>query len=366
MRKKIGVLLTGIFLFSCGGYDSIGLSDDESGEACRYDVVTALDQGNYDYVIQKLSSDITCNGGMTAEEGNINLAAAYVGKAGFTIPDIVNDILKSQVDINLNTSKNYQFDQFLEVLSTKAKASNITLLEKASQAYRSVVDDCTALNLDDIEKDACFYRGLVESARSSISLAFTLENIGSWLDPDPKTCEDINGNSVGDNGDIEACALEYAVNNTCTISGVNLQSMNNNVTFTGGFSYESVKIIVNSTTSGCSNKESYKLIYRSGNIKTVVLTEGYCDTDYNPCSSPDGTTCLPCPVLDANGNPYTVEGTILDAIENAADLMTEIVGDVNADVQQAIDDFRNEVCAAADGDLTTCTTEDLAQYLLSQ
>lgn len=68
-------------------------------------------------------------------------------------------------------------------------------------------------------------------------------------------------------------------------------------------------------------------------------------------------------MLDANGNPYTIEGTILDAIESAANLITETVGNVNADVQQAVDDFRNEVCTADDNDPTTCTSQDLAKYL---
>jgi len=360
MKKKITIFLTGMFIASCGGYDGIGLSDDGTGEACRYDIATALDAGNYDYVIQKLSSDITCNGGMTEEEGRLNLAAAYVGSAGFTIPDIVNDILQSQIDTNFNNLQNYQFDQFLDVLSTRAKPSNITLLEKAAQTYRSVADNCTAVNLTDIERDACFYRGLVEAARSSISLAFTLDNVNSWLNPGQ--CEDLNGNLIGDNGDIEACSIEYAVNNSCTISGVNYTSFGN-VTFNDGITYESVRFTVKSTDPNCSDNETYKLIYRSGAVKTVVLTEGYCDTNYNSCSAPDGTNCLPCPVLDANGNPYTIEGTILDAIESAANLITETVGNVNADVQQAVDDFRNEVCTADDNDPTTCTSQDLAKYL---
>ncbi|WP_457622488.1 hypothetical protein [Persephonella sp.] len=362
MKKKITILFAGAFLASCGGYDELGLSDDGSGEACRYDIVAALDAGDYDYVIQKLSSDITCNGGMTVEEGNLNLAAAYVGNAGFTIPDIVNDILQSQ-NTNLSSLQDYQFDQFLDVLSTRAKPSNITLLEKAAQRYRSIADACDSPDLSNIEKDACFYRGLVEAARSSISLAFTLDNVKSWIDPGK--CEDLNGNGVGDNGEIEACSLEYALNNSCTIPGVNYFSYGN-VTFSDGFTYESVRFFVNSTDPDCSDIESYKLIYRSGVIETVVLTEGFCDTDYQSCSTPDGVNCLPCPVLDAEGNPYTVEGTILDAIESAANLITETVGNVNADVKQAVDDFRNEVCTAADNDPSTCTSEDLAEYLKSQ
>ncbi len=362
MRKKLGLLILGTVIASCGGYDDIGLSDDGTGEACRYDIAAALDKGDYDYVINRLSSDITCGGGMSVEEGNLNLAAAYVGKAGFTIPDIVNDILNSQTNTNISSLQTYNFDQFLDVLSNRAKPSNITLLEKAAQNYRSIADNCGVLSLTDIQKDACFYRGLVEAARSSISLAFTLENVNSWLNPGQ--CEDLNKNSTGDNGDIEACAIEYALNNSCTVSGVNYQSLSN-PTFSDGYRYESVKFYINSTDPNCSDKESYKLIYR-GTIKTVVLTEGYCDENYNSCSTPDGINCFPCPVLDPNGNPYTVEGTILDAIESAANLITETVGNTNADVKQAVDDFRNEVCAASDNDPNTCTSQDLAEYLKTQ
>ncbi len=365
MKKTLAFLFASVVLASCGGYNSIGLSDDGTGEACRYDIQKALDQGNYDFVIQRLTEDITCSGGMTAEEGNMNLAAAYVGKAGFTIPVLINDILKSQIDSNINNLKNYDFNQFLEVLSTKAKVSNITHLERASRNYRNIVSNCGVPNLTDIQKDACFYRGLVEAAKSSISLAFTLGNIESWLNPG--TCDDLNNNKVGDNGEIEACALEYAVNNTCNISAVggNFQTFGN-VTFSDGITYESIKVTIPSNNPSCSNNEEYKLIFRSNTLKSVVMTEGYCDVNYNQCQNPDGVTCLPCPVLDVNGNPYTIEGTILDTIESAANLISDTVGNTNSDVQQAIDDFKNEVCTADDNDPTTCTSLDLAEYIKNQ
>jgi len=359
LRKSISFLLTGIFLFSCGGYDSIGLSDDSTSEACTYDVVKALDERNYDYVIQKLSSDITCGGGFTVEEGKMNLAAAHVGKAGFSISDIVNDILKTQTDI---TFDDYQYEEFIEVLSTRASVSNIHLLKQASSLYGEIVVDCDKPDLTDIQKDACFYRGLVETAKSSVSLAYTLENINTWLNPG--VCDDLNNNGIGDNGDIEACALEYAVNNSCTVPGVSLNSFGN-ITFADGTTYESVKLTVNSQTPECDDKEAYRLIYRTQSYQTVALTEGYCNINNEPCDNPDGITCLPCPVKDENGNVYTIEETVLEAIEGAADLITQVVGDTNADIKEAIDDFKKELCGAADSDPATCTTEDLVQYLLT-
>ncbi|WP_457624624.1 hypothetical protein [Persephonella sp.] len=359
LRKSLTFLLSGVFLFSCGGYDSIGLSDDSSSEACVYDVVNALDDGNYDYVIQKLSSDITCSGGFTVDEGKMNLAAAYVGKAGFSIPDLVNDILKTQTDIDFN---NYQYDKFIEVLSTKANISNIQMLHQASSLYREIIADCNVQDLTDIQKDACFYRGLVEAAKSSVSLAYSLENVIAWLNPE--ACEDLNNNSIGDNGDMEACALEYAINDSCTIPGVSLTQLGF-VTFEDGTTYESIKLVVSSSSPECSNNESYKLIYRDQLYGTVVLTEGYCNVNREPCDNPDGITCVPCPAKDVNGNPYTIEETVLNAIESAANLITEVVGNTNTDVKDAVDDFRSEVCAAADNDPTTCTTEDLVQYLTS-
>ncbi|WP_457623273.1 hypothetical protein, partial [Persephonella sp.] len=116
----------------------------------------------------------------------------------------------------------------------------------------------------------------------------------------------------------------------------------------------------------CQNNEQFKLIYRGNTIKTVAITEGKGDINYNECQQLDGINCLPCPVLDANGKPYTIDGTILDAIEGATDLIKEAIGGTNSDVQEAIDDFKNEVCTADDNDPSTCTSLDLADYIIKK
>jgi len=72
-------------LTGCGG-------NSDTPEACRYAVTTAIDRGDYDTALANIDS-ASCQGAYTADERNLFLGAIYVGKAGYSVPTIVNDII---------------------------------------------------------------------------------------------------------------------------------------------------------------------------------------------------------------------------------------------------------------------------------
>ncbi|WP_457600525.1 hypothetical protein, partial [Hydrogenivirga sp.] len=147
-RVFVASLLTSSVLVSCGGYDSVGLSDKNSAAAKRYEILKAIDEGNYDHVIQALSNDITYGGAFTQDEGRFNLAAAYVGKAGFDVNDIVSDMVDT---VNNNNTTNNDFQTFIEALSVNVGTLGTLHLSKASRLYNEISPSCNPSPPEDLK-----------------------------------------------------------------------------------------------------------------------------------------------------------------------------------------------------------------------
>ncbi|EDP76569.1 hypothetical protein [Hydrogenivirga sp. 128-5-R1-1] len=352
-RVALSSGLISVLLIGCGGYDGVGLSDDNSAEAKRYEVLKAIDEGNYDFVIQALSSDITYGGAFTQDEGRLNLASAYVGKAGFDANDIVKEMVNT---VNNNTTSD-DFQQFIQALSKNIGTYGTLYLSKASALYGQIAGSCNPAPAEDIKKDACFYRGIVDVATAAVSIVSIVKDVNDWLNPQG-CAEDANGNSVGDDADASACAIEYGANGSCTVTGASLTSLNSNLTFTdsqgNNYSFELVKIDV-SGGSGCTNTNTFYRLIDNGS-GTMAVTEGYCDTNFNPCNTPDGTTCYPCPVVD-NGDVLDITETIVNTVESSQQIITSLVQ--GTDTEQAVNDFITEVCGADQN----CTESEIASYL---
>ncbi len=349
----LSLAFVAISMVGCGGYDSVGLSDKSSAEAKKYEILKAIDDGNYDFVIQVLSNDPTYGGTFTPEEGKLNLASAYVGKAGFD----VNGIVKDMVDTVNNNITGTNFQQFIEALSANIGTYGTLYLSKASELYGQIAGSCNPVPIEDIKKDACFYKGIVDVATAAVGVVKIVSNVNKWLNP--QGCiEDANGNGVGDQADASACAIEYGANGSCTVINTSLTSLDNNLTFTdprgNTYSFELVKIDI-SGGSSCTNANTfYRLIDKSSG--TMAITEGYCDTNFNPCNMPDGTTCYPCPVVDS-GNVLDITETIVNTIESSQQIVTNLVQ--GTDAEQAVNNFIQEVC----GPDNKCTQNEIASYL---
>ncbi len=374
------VLIT-VILFSC--------KVDDSKEAYRYEILKALDSGNYDKVIELLENNKDYMDVFTPEELNINLAAAYIGKAGYDVNTIINDIIETD-------SKGDAFKLFTQAISNKASGSSIQYLNKAIEKYLSILNGASCDSpdsLDDYQKDACFLKGLIETAKGTNSLVLILEDnpqeradtVEKWIEGvNPCSSDDINANSIPDEIDATACAIEYANNGTCSVPNLSVSTAS--VSFTKNSStldYTVLSIEVNPDAS-CTGTLSSKTFYKLVSNTDVVLTDGYCDTNFNPCSSPDGTTCYPCPVVTDSTN-LTVEDTIVDTINTGVDsVVSSLPEDVQSDVEENIQKFKREICLASPSnclcDGVTCasaidvqnaseltiTEEALAEYLKQQ
>lgn len=358
MKKHALTFLSGLSLLmvGCGGYDSMGLSDKNSVEAKRYEIRKALDEGEYDFVISALEADPTYGGAFTEEEGKLNLAAAYVGKAGFDINDIVNEMVSTAT----TTTQNQKFTQFIQALAKNVGVKGSLFLKKATVKYNEITNACNSTSLNDIEKDACFYKGIVDAATAATTVAAIVKDVEKWINPSGCS-DDANQNGVGDDADVSACAISYAVNGSCSIPGVSYASLGY-VTFTkdsSSFSFELLKVDVSSPN--CENPNTRYRLIDSGN-KTVVVTEGYCKTDFTPCGNLDiNVGCYPCPVVDFDTNrPLNITETIVDTIESAVEVITAITPN-DTDVNNAVNQYLQEVC----GTDQVCTEEEIANYLQS-
>ncbi len=360
--------------------------DDNSPQALRYEILKALDSGDYDKVIDRLENDKAYQKAFSQEELKINLAAAYIGKAGFDAATVINDILNTDNDGDT-------FKLFAQAISKKAKGQNLILLDKALSNYDEIIgtSNCeNTENLSDLQKDACFLKGLVETAKGTSSLVLVLSNnqqgledvIEKWIEGvSPCSQDDVNSTYVFDEVEATACAIEYANNNSCSIPDSNVSV--SNITFDNGMSYTLLKIDINPSplcTTPLNTNTYYKLIKDND----LVITDGFCKTDFSPCNTPDGITCFPCPVV-SNGENFTVEDTIIETINNGADSIISVLPEnQQSDLKENIHEFKVEICSASPSDClcdgTPClsiidvenaseleiTEEALANYLKNQ
>ncbi len=382
MKKILGVFSVLFLLITAS------CTVEDSKEAYRYEILKALDSGDYDKVIELLENQEKYQKAFSKDELNLNLAAAYIGKAGYDVNTIINDIIETD-------SEGDAFKIFAQAISNKASGNAIKYLNKALEKYLSILNgvSCdTPDNLTDYQKDACFLKGLIETAKGTNSLVLIIEEnpderadtIEKWV-KGVQTCteDDRNANSIPDEIDATACAIEYANNGTCSIPNTTLST--SSVTFTDGnsnFNYTLLTIQINpdSTCTGITTGTFYKLVLNTD----VVLTDGYCDTNFNPCQSPDGVTCFPCPVVQDTTN-LTVEDTIVDTINTGVDsVISSLPEDVKSDVEQNLQEFKREICLASPSDCLcdgvqctsaidvqnadelTITEEALAEYLKKQ
>ena len=388
MKKKFTLgsmaVLSAIFIAGCGG-----INDDSTPEACQFEVSQALDKGNYDYVIQKLSSDPTCGGAYSEQEGKIQLAAAYIGKAGFDIPTLISDIIRAGAEDNNSNPNKDNYSLFVQALAKRVSGSTLEYLEKADNLYNEISknyncgDTSTLQVAPDIIKDACFYSGLVSTAKATSSISLLIA--GDEIDPEKfsdivekwvsgesaaLTCEeDANQNNIPDTVDASACALQYSASlsdgdstndsipyNCDNTGSIQINSKEDNITFTkNSKNYTFTLINININSSGdCNNTNMYKrLIYNialgtSNAIYTTAVTNGYCYTDFTNfgCNPKTDESCYPCPVITESKPASTVDSVIETINEGSEKILAIIPNDLNKNtVKEDIIEFKKDLCS---------------------
>jgi len=322
------------FLYSCGENAFKALSDESSQEACRYETTKNLDSGNWDAVINSSCAD------------SMQKGAAYFGRAGFDIKDVINRLSEAKDEEN-------DLDIYLKALVPKVTEQSLNDLSQAKTEYTMVSED------DPHYKDAQFYISLVDTAYSLSLMKVVIDADG---DGAISQC-DINWNGVPDDADAIACALMASANFNdtgqlsydCGFASSIIESQD--ITFEGKsgiYRGMTVSINNNNPTSGCDTTYK-KVLYLDASSKYWLVT-----TTSEKCVGSDRQE-WPCPV-EQDGEPLDFVTAIDNSINSVlVSLGNAIPADEMNDVKAAIEEIRNEACKK-DGD-PECTSSEIADYI---
>lgn len=360
MRKLIalGCLALGIFLSalaSCG-------SDKNSTEACRYETALNLDKGNYDAVLASSCADY------------MQLGAAWFGKAGFDIKNVLNGFIEANSNTGTGTTKS-DLNVYMTSLTGDVKSSTLTSLDKARSEYGKI------LSTDEGYKDSQFYISLVDAVKGLSIIKLVIQDPNGSID---SSCN-LNGNKSADGIDATACALKVSVNQTCasiassptmtytTISGVTINKLDGTPY---GMTFTALNIMTAPTpTSSAACGQYTKILYPDvaspSGLSLATTTQDKCVGA--PANPFDAGGKWPCPVEDPNYLNFVsaVDSSISSAISSMnSSLVSGSIG-TQPDVQQSINNIKARNCCTAPGEVwdpnnpasCTCSPAELAAYL---
>ncbi len=345
------------FVFSFGALAALLLvvmascSDKNSQEACLYETTLNLDKANYDAVLAS-----PCVNAMQT-------GAAWFGKAGFDIENVVNRM----IDANTSsvTSTQTDLNLYMTALISQVTETTFTYLDNARTAYGSVTSPPNSV------KDAQFYTSLVDTMKSLSLIKIMIDVDGDGIIG--SSC-DINNNNEADEVDAAACALKAASNIsagtslTCTgasyspLTPIDMTISNLSGTPPYTQTYSGLTItITGAPVSGCPS------VYKKLLYKDPVDPSKYWLATTLPgenCTGGGGT--WPCPLESNLDFVSTVDQTLTSAIDT---LSTSITSTTSSDVQQSINDIKAQNCCtdpsenAAYPSTCTCSSSELATYL---
>jgi len=333
-----------------------GCGSDSEGES-RLETQNMIDKGNYQGVIDKLDTKTP----KTPEE-NLALAAAYMGRAGLSLSDLIT-VVGDSADTNGDA-----FGAFISSIDHATKDSKAPLadLNKATAYYKNVVGDkCSDKNvvLTDTQKDICTYKGLSETMSAATAMNYIADDISSVFD-------DTN-NTQDDKLTASTCAMQYAVDNG--VGGVDpkidatvckIEDKGNKLKFANEHSYLQIYV----TVLGSEEKSYEYLLTNNGAVRSTAVTKGYCSTQsFDPRvedkKDPKYTANMHvCPVNeDKDAKELTTGAVIADALNNGTD---SVAAGADEETQKDINEFKQNVLASSHkqaGD--EITEEDIVNYL---
>jgi len=342
MKKVLTVLLFSISLLLSGCGDSEGESKLETQQM--------LDSANYAGVIAKLE------GGASSTSDFIALGAAYMGKAGLSLADIVSAM--SSDDSNGDDG----FGTFVSSIADKSTSTALSDLGKANDNYKQILGDkCRDENitLSDSQQDICLYIALANTTKAAVVIDTIAQDV-SALSSD--------NNSSDDKLTASSCAMQYAfdggsivnVDGNCTIVE------DGNVTFSLlEKTYTKLTVDVNST--------SY--YYLMSDANQTILTDGFCSADsFTPRVDDYNVTTIPtqhaCPINeDKDAEELTTAGTLVNVLNNGIGSMGGASS--SDDIQSDIDEFKCDILDGNYNEFSGCnvditqeiTEEEMIAYL---
>lgn len=341
MKRVIlwSVLLTGVLLFlvSCGSNAFKSVSDENSDEACRYKTTQNLDSRNYDAVLSSTCAD------------SMQKGAAYFGKAGYDIKDVINNLSTAQ-------DKTDPLTLYMSSLTGIVTDSTLTNLDNARTEYTKITTTSTNY------KDAQFYISLVDSVKSLSLMKVVIDDDG---DGKLSTC-DINTNKVPDDADAASCALLVSAGQDCSsVNATSTQTSDIKIQGKSGtYRGLTITITIKGTQTATCPSTYKKLLYRDSTgifwVATTLSGENCTDIDSNT---------WPCPI-EQNSIPLDLVSTIDTSLTNAINsLGNAIPTTTGTDVQDSINKIKSEKCCTEPGEdpnnvsTCTCTSSEIANYL---
>lgn len=356
MYKKLlatSLVAASVLFVGCGSSDS----------TCRIDVQKALDSGDFNTAISKLDGE--CAATFSPSDKDLNLATAYMGKAGYSVSDIVKNMLVA------NDNSNDAFATFVSSMSATKQTNSSQYLQKSQDYFLESVKTnsadtlktlCAAANLATNTNtrldNVCLYYGMNQTATTVDTISYLTNDVN-------KTIDSITNNTNTTPDDMKASldALSWATNTSPLPSNVT----NDRTVTLGTTSYKSLSVTEN-------GKTFYRLADATAPSSTAstVLTDGYCAADGNKtaCATIENTdgsidltnsaavTCYACPVgLDTNTSSNVVE-VLVDAINNGTDSIAAVTND--PDIQQSVQDLKVKIDTNNDG---VITSDEIIAYL---
>jgi len=342
MVKKILVtsLVAATLIFS-------GCGDDE-GES-RLETQQMLDDGNYQGVISRLEANADSNSDYLA------LAAAYMGKAGYSLLDIVGSMITEEgEDRNLISS-----------LAKNASFSSTLDLEKAEMYYTKVVgkNRCNDGDLSSSEKDMCLFVGLSAVTKVASTINLLVGDISSF---DNESVTDYKLAA-------SACAMKFAFDNNISATDSNECSItvNPDVTFTlTEKTY--TPLIVNVKEDSNSTNYYYMMtpVDTLTDTRQTTLTSGYCSNEsFTPRVEDYNSSLYACPINEnKDANETTSIDVLVDALNGGVDAVANAVGaDAEDDeIKSSVDEFKCDVLNGTYNETDDSCTVDIEQEIKEQ
>ncbi len=324
-KRKVSIsliALSSMALFSCGGGGNVfeGLADKNSYEACRFEVSQNLDKGNYDAVLSSSCAN------------PLDRGAAYFGKAGFDIKDVINRLIEQQ-------GSSDTADTYIKALVPEMNPDKYGFLDSAVAEYSKLSNN----------DDAKFYLSLVSAMKALSTMKSVIGEI--------KTECDLNNNGKPDDVDATVCMFErvssnnsVSPNSTGTCSDARIRySTSTDLTFSTDTTttYLGIVFTFSGSQQGCLNQ--YKKLYYKTFTGTYqpATTVGFCKASDNQD--------WPCPYAQKKDLVKNIE----ENLDQAVNLITELLGNKNQDLKKSIEDLKKEVCGA-DG---VCSADEIKNYI---
>lgn len=381
-------------------------SGTSSPESCEVAVALALDAGEYDAALERLGSR-ACETSMSIEEIEINRAAAYVGKAGYDIADLLLIVLEADSDRDTIDADL----RLLQSLSGLGRAGGgLRFLNRANESYAQMVSTftgrldaaCQAEHVDllsPLQRDACFLSGLLAYARLARGFDLLLRNqIDALLGLRALDCaNDANFSGVADEGEIVACALvarnrldqgggicneadTREEQSTGVVRWERIRSAPSLDFFQGGVRFATVvplRIVVEAGGDCATGQEEVRLLQPMTDGKAqLLITDGACETETErACPDADSAAnCWPCPIpRGSSTGAVSVAETLLDSVNVEAERWLAVLADKDSQqVAEELEELRDDLCEPAEGGTAACeeidehtrvTIEALIEYL---